>query len=568
MEWSMDALLTHLARFGHSGFRPGQQGVIEAILAGRPALAVMPTGGGKSLCYQLPSVALDGVTLVVSPLIALMKDQVDALRAKGIPAAFLNSSQSFPEQQEVLRAAQHGDLRLLYVAPERFRYEGARAALARLPLSLFVVDEAHCISQWGHDFRPEYRQLGAAARELQVPRIAAFTATATPRVQQDIISQLGLQDPLVVVAGFMRPNLRLEVRQVRRMTDKHAAIRAVAQDREGSVIVYCATRNNCGEVVAHLERAGIRASVYHGGLPDEERRRAHDAFSSDPKAVIVATNAFGMGIDKPNIRAVVHYDVPGSIEAYYQEAGRAGRDGEAARAILLFTYADTRYHEFFIQKGGEELSPEVRAEWVAMETQRLRQVVRYAYEEGCRHRAILHYFGEPTHGGRASCGVCDRCEKIPGKASVPRPSAAKPSLGADHERDLAAEEVVVVQKLLSAVARARGLLDGGEIVACVRGGLAVAPLAGTKSFGILREHPQAGLLALLEALAAAGCLAGVPPALTELGRRVMWNQVPVRLRADPIQPVAEPPPAARKRARRKTARRNQASRSATSSTST
>ncbi|MEC9072860.1 MAG: ATP-dependent DNA helicase RecQ, partial [Myxococcota bacterium] len=312
--------------FGFDEFRPGQRPVTEAVVEGRAVIAVMPTGAGKSLCYQLPAMLLDGLTLVVSPLISLMKDQVDQLRARGIAAAYVNSTQGPEERREVLRRAEAGELSLLYVAPERFRFESAMAAIARLPVSLFVVDEAHCISEWGHDFRPDYLRLGDVVKDLGVSRVAAFTATATATVRRDIQRLLGLEEPLVVVSGFLRDNLHLSVVPIRQMVQKEAALLEVIRSVTGSVVIYCATRRHCEELALRLKTLRVEAGLYHGGLSDEERNQVQDAFATDQLQVMVATNAFGMGIDKRDVRAVIHYDVPGSVEAYYQEVGRAGRD--------------------------------------------------------------------------------------------------------------------------------------------------------------------------------------------------------------------------------------------------
>ncbi|MCB9730646.1 MAG: ATP-dependent DNA helicase RecQ [Deltaproteobacteria bacterium] len=544
----MDLLDSALAQhFGFSGFRPGQRPVVEAILASRPVVAVMPTGAGKSLCYQLPALCLDGVTLVVSPLISLMKDQVDGLRRLGVPAAFVNSTQDPGEQRQVLEDAASGALKLLYVAPERFRYDGAMAVLRRLPIALFVVDEAHCISSWGHDFRPDYLGLGRAVGELGAQRVAAFTATATERVRADIVSQLGLHEPLVTITGFLRPNLHLSVVPIRRMTEKTEHLRRLLAGIEGSVVIYCATRRHCEDVALTLSRLGISAGVYHGGLDDEARRDVQDAFQGNTIRVIVATNAFGMGIDKPDVRAVVHYDIPGSLEAYYQEAGRAGRDGAPARCVLLFTYADTRIHEFFIDKGGEELPVEQRTAFAEVERQKLKQIVRYAYEEGCRHSAILRYFGERRTIGDEGCGACDHCT---GDSGVPglKPKKARDEGGATTKdralalptRPLSEDEEIVVQKALSAVARASGRVARTELARVLRGDprpeVASSPLAETKSFGILSDHTHTRLMALLSALDDAGCTTGRRPTLTPLGHDVMWRRRSVELALAPERP--------------------------------
>jgi len=334
--------------FGHEGFLDGQERVIGEIVAGRDGLVVMPTGGGKSLCYQLPAMCFEGVTLVVSPLIALMKDQVDALVAKGIPATLINSSVPWGEQKERLEAMRRGEWKLVYVAPERFRAESFLRAIEGVEVSLFAVDEAHCLSQWGHDFRPDYLRLGKALRALGKPQCVALTATATPVVRRDILEVLGLDEPFEVVSGFERPNLSLAITAVENKAQKLARLREViGAHRTG--IVYCATRKRVEEVGETLASWGIKVAVYHGGMGDAERAEAQELFLTRKADVVVATNAFGMGIDRADVRFVVHHELPGSIEAYYQEAGRAGRDGEAATCELLFNHADTRTQDFFIE---------------------------------------------------------------------------------------------------------------------------------------------------------------------------------------------------------------------------
>ncbi len=333
--------------FGLHSFRPGQAHVIGAVLEGHNTVAVMPTGAGKSLCYQLPAMLLDGVTLVVSPLIALMKDQVEQLAAKGLPAAYLNSSLSDAQRAECTRRLAAGELKLLYVAPERLRSE-ALLQLLEGRVSLLAVDEAHCISAWGHDFRPDYAQLGSIRRRLRPPRTVALTATATPEVRQDIVKVLLMKEPRVFVSGFDRPNLWLEVVHVAGDADKREACLSLARE-SGSGLVYCPTRKSAESLHAALKKHGVDAVLYHAGMDDLARARAQDAFMSSSTAVAVATNAFGMGIDKPDIRFVAHAGIPRAVEAYYQEIGRAGRDGQPARAVLLFNHADVFTQERLIQ---------------------------------------------------------------------------------------------------------------------------------------------------------------------------------------------------------------------------
>ena len=350
------AVLTRaLARFGHTTLRPGQSEVIADIFAGRPVIAVMPTGAGKSLCYQLPAVVLGergGVTLVVSPLIALMKDQVDALTAKGVPAVALTSAAGADEKSQILDGIRAGAYTLVYVAPERFRSPRFVDVLHSLAgrLALVAIDEAHCISEWGHDFRPDYRRLGEIVRQLAPPRIAAFTATATPEVREDIAQQLGLTGHRLHVRGFDRPNLTYSVVKAGGTDDKTEKMIELVRTRDGGVaLVYAATRKNAEKYAVELKAAGMRARVYHAGLEDNVREKAQDVFMAGKLDVIVATNAFGMGVDKSDIRLVVHADIPRSPEAYYQEAGRGGRDGKPTRCVLLFNHGDIRLQEFLIE---------------------------------------------------------------------------------------------------------------------------------------------------------------------------------------------------------------------------
>jgi ATP-dependent DNA helicase RecQ len=357
-----------LARyFGYADFRAGQVDVVASVLEGHDTLGVLPTGGGKSLCYQVPALVVDGLTVVVSPLISLMKDQVDRLVARGIAATYVNSTLGGEEVTSRLRRAAAGELKLLYIAPERLEGESLQAALRQCPVALLAVDEAHCISEWGHEFRPSYRRIAAARSRFAVPQVVAVTATATSRVRNDIASQLEMRRPRVIVGGFDRPNLHYSVRECSDDDEKESALIQIMRSHERPAIVYASTRTTVERLARKLTRAGIPALPYHGGLQDDYRRDVQESFMSGGVDTIVATNAFGMGIDKPNVRLVAHFAIPGTLEAYYQEAGRAGRDGLPARCVLIHAYRDRSTHEWFIncayppRRDVEELYASLRA---------------------------------------------------------------------------------------------------------------------------------------------------------------------------------------------------------------
>jgi ATP-dependent DNA helicase RecQ len=391
--------------WGYESFRPGQENIVRNIAAGRDACVVMPTGGGKSLCYQLPAV-LDAqrTVVVVSPLIALMQDQVAQLEQMGVPAGFLNSSLSSDQRGVILRRASEGHYRLLYLSPERIALDGTPAWLGRVPVSFFAIDEAHCISEWGHDFRPEYRQL-SRLRELFPDRpIAAFTASATQRVRHDIIEQLCLRDPFKHIASFRRPNLRYIVRQTDARTQNELLLRAAKQVSDGSIIVYSPTITRVGDTVDFLAENGIAAIGYHGQMESAARRANQEKWMADEVRVMVGTMAFGLGINKAAVRAVIHLSLPKSVEQYYQEAGRAGRDGLSADCFLFWQYRDVNIHEYFIGKMSDP-AERLRAK------ERTAEVQRFVDSCDCRQTLISRHFGEsPRWDG---CGICDACADTP-----------------------------------------------------------------------------------------------------------------------------------------------------------
>ena len=393
--------------YGYDSFRPGQEELIDAVLKGRDVFGIMPTGAGKSVCYQVPALMLPGITLVVSPLISLMKDQVTALNQMGVHAAYLNSSLTMNQYIKALQLARQGRYKLIYVAPERLLTESFLDFAGQADISLLAVDEAHCVSQWGQDFRPSYLKIQDFVRLLpQRPVMAAYTATATRTVRDDCIGMLGLRDPFIKTTGFDRRNLYFEVRQP---ADKSRELLDIlGKHREESGIVYCATRKNVEEICDLLIREGYRATRYHAGLSDEERTRNQEDFLYDISPVMVATNAFGMGIDKSNVRYVVHYNMPKNMESYYQEAGRAGRDGEPAVCILLYSGQDVVTNQYFIEHAREndELDGQELQIVREQDQKRLRQMTAYCFTEDCLREYMLRYFGEETTGSCGNCGSC------------------------------------------------------------------------------------------------------------------------------------------------------------------
>lgn len=388
--------------FGYTSFRPGQHEVIQTLLDGRDCLAIMPTGAGKSICFQLPALMMPGVTLVISPLISLMKDQVDSLVNQEIPATYINSQCTFEEAKARFAAIRAGRVKLVYISPERLENEFFTSFMQSLPISMFIIDEAHCVSQWGHDFRPSYCAIKDWIVALpKRPVVGAFTATATEKVKEDMMNLLGLEKERIFIGGFDRPNLYFRVVRTNRKLD--FALSYVQQHREDSGIIYAATRKEVDRVYEELTRRGIRAGRYHAGLSDDMRRTMQDAFTYDRLQVIVATNAFGMGIDKSNVRYVIHYQMPKNIESYYQEAGRAGRDGAPGECILLFSRQDIMIQKFLIEQSVHDPQQQ------AVEFRLLNAMVRYCEGNHCLRHYILTYFGEhPSWQRCEKCGNCDQ----------------------------------------------------------------------------------------------------------------------------------------------------------------
>lgn len=489
----MDDLTRQLnEQFGFAMFRPGQEDVIRAVLAGRDAMAVMPTGQGKSLCYQLPATLLPGLTLVISPLIALMQDQVTAMRQRKIAAATFHSGLSGLEKSRVMQDLRQRRVQLLYLAPERMQHEGFLRLLRSLWISLLVVDEAHCISQWGHDFRPDYLKIGRLRCELTNPPCLALTATATARVQADVCQRLSLSDPFRLVAGFRRANLALSVHRCQSHQEKLATLeRLVRESTKGTILIYCATRRTVEEVAAWLGQAHRSVGYYHAGLSDGERRLVHDQFHRGTLRILVATNAFGMGIDKPDVRLVLHFDIPGSVEAYYQEAGRAGRDGQAAACVLLFHERDLATQEYFIAQASKDSDGAERAE--RMKTL-LQEMVRYVSVPTCRQVAILDYFSDQAEPTLGRCGLCDRC-----MAPVRQPS-----------REVGDDSAVAAKAILDTVSWCRGRFGMGRIVDILRGSRSKALLAygaeGCPTYGICRARSKVSVTNLVKILIGSGYL--------------------------------------------------------------
>ncbi len=462
--------------FGFASFKEGQKAIIEEILKGRDVLGIMPTGSGKSLCFQVPALALKGTAVVISPLISLMKDQVDTLTESGVEAAFINSSLSFEELRSITARARAGAFKLLYVAPERLELNSFRSLLAALDISLLAVDEAHCISQWGHDFRPSYRNISAAIAALPSrPVVAAFTATATPQVKSDIVSMLDLKEPYSLVTGFDRENLYFEVEKPPDKFDYLTAFLSSGSASGG--IIYCSTRKTVESISHKLSKMGYPCTRYHAGLTEEERITNQEAFINDRIPLIAATVAFGMGIDKSNIRYVVHYNMPKTMENYYQEAGRAGRDGEAARCILLYSPADIITNKFLIEQNSDH---SLRAN----DYKKLQEIIDYCHTGSCLRQYILNYFGElyiPEE-----CGNCGNC------------------LNTINHTDITVE----AQKILSCIKR-MGERFGSRLVVDVLRGSKTARIKELRfeqlsTYGLMSEYSKTAISEMIMYLVARG----------------------------------------------------------------
>lgn len=466
--------------FGYSVFRNGQEEIIDMIISGRDVMGIMPTGAGKSVCYQVPALAAKGITIVISPLISLMKDQVNALAQMGIPAAYINSSLDRDEYIHTMNSASKGRYKILYVAPERLSADSFMDMMKKQDIFMIAVDEAHCVSQWGHDFRPSYLRIKEFIESLEKrPVVSAFTATATDDVKKDILELLGLDDPFTLTTGFDRPNLSFSVIKP---DHKERQLRSlIASRKDSSGIIYCSKRSTVENVCDMLCSKGYAATRYHAGLPEDERRRNQDDFIFDRKNIMVATNAFGMGIDKSNVSYVIHYNIPKNIESYYQEAGRAGRDGTEAECILMYSPGDVRTIQYFIEIGSDndDLDDETREKIKEKDSERLKQMVYYATTRDCLRAFILNYFGEKTS---YYCGNCSNC------------------LTEFEERDITIE----AQKILSCIARCRGGFGQSMISGILRGSkdkrIIQKGLNELSTYGIMQNYSDRAIRQMIACL--------------------------------------------------------------------
>lgn len=513
--------------FGYTAFRDGQEELIDAQLNGQDVFGVMPTGGGKSLCYQIPAILMEGITFVISPLISLMKDQVMALKNAGVPAAYINSSLSLDQIKLVYNNLLAGKYKIVYIAPERLLTEGFLGVVQKIKISMVAVDEAHCISQWGQDFRPSYLRITEFLGRLDDrPVVSAFTATATLQVREDVERLLGLNHPLCVVTGFDRPNLRFEV-----LKPKHKS--AVLQElvsarRDKSGIIYCATRKEVERVCQMLQDEGIAATRYHAGLPEDERRANQDAFIYDRCNVMVATNAFGMGIDKSNVAYVIHYNMPRSIEAYYQEAGRAGRDGAPADCILLYSVGDIMTAKFLIQNPAENdaLSGEEQQRVMERELERLNQMIGYCKTSSCLRGYILDYFGQKHP---PVCGNCRNCEA--------------PS----QEMDITTQAKMLLSCIKRIYSHLGYSLGAASVIRVLRGSadrrIRELRLDSLPTYGLMRGIPRDEIREIMESLEEQGYLYTNPVhgavILTERASSVLFHDEKVTMQVHKRENVAE-----------------------------